>query len=444
MRLRHLLTAIVAFALMAVLASTASAASYVPGRVIVAYRAGTSHSLRLRSEIVAAAHFDSALPGGPRVLRLGRGASVAATAARLRREPEVAYAVPDYRLRAADFIPDDPGLGGYAGWERLQWNFLAPWGVNAPQAWDEARAAGAPGGHGVTVAVIDSGVAFESYRRFRRAPDLAGDDFVAGYDFLTHSHHPEDQYGHGTHVTGTIAERTNNGFGLTGLAYEARIMPLRVLDASGGGDGATIAVAIRYAVRHGARVINMSVEFDPSLSAADIPEVISAMDYAASHRVVMVAAAGNEGGEPISYPARDPNVISVGATTADGCLADYSNFGRGLSLVAPGGGSDAALSGDPSDRANCHPDRPGRAIYQETFASSFQRFGLVGMKGTSFATPHVTAAAAMLLATGRLGTDPTPREVAARLEETARPLGSGRGDPHYGAGLLDIGAALGP
>lgn len=444
MRIR-LLTTAAATALLLATATCAQAAIYVPGQVIVAYRAGTDHAERLHVERVTSAHFGALLPGGPRLLRLRSGESVRTALRRLRHQRNVAYAVPNYRVRAADFIPNDPGVGGYAGWEQLQWNFVGPWSVNAPKAWDAARAAGVPGGSGITVAVIDSGVAFEHYRRFRRAPDLYANGFVSGYDFLRHNRHPDDADNHGTHVAGTIAQKTDNGFGLTGLAYGVEIMPLRVLDANGVGDGATIALAIRYAVRHGARVINMSVAFDPRLTAAGIPEVVSAIRYAASRNVVLVAAAGNDGEPRVAYPARDPNVIAVGASTADGCLATYSDFGRPLALVAPGGGPDAALAGNHSDRANCHPTRPGRAIFQETFPSGHpQHFALIGLVGTSFATPHVAAAAALLLATKRLGDNPTPRQVAAGLEQTARPLGSGAGDPHYGAGLLDAGAALAP
>jgi serine protease len=293
--------------------------------------------------------------------------------------------------------------------------------------------------------VIDSGVAYENRGPFRRAPDLYASRFTrAKYDWVDRDRHPDDEESHGTHVTGTIAQKTNNGLGVTGLAYGVKIMPLRVLDEEGNGDGADIARAIRYAVRHGADVINMSVEFDVSLRAADIPEVIKALHYAARKRVVLVAASGNEGISKVAYPARYREVISVGATTFSGCLADYSNAGRGLDLVAPGGGQDSTFSNSDHDRAQCDPSRADHTIVQQTLWGDVSHFRLVGFEGTSFSTPHVTAAAALLIATKRLGERPTAAAVKARLRETARDIGPAGTDSHYGAGLLDVGAALRP
>ncbi|HLH14777.1 MAG TPA: S8 family serine peptidase, partial [Solirubrobacteraceae bacterium] len=190
-------------------------------------------------------------------------------------------------------------------------------------------------------------------------------------------------------------------------------------------------------------VINLSLEFSPGVTAADIPELIAALGYAHRHRVLVVAAAGNEGHRAIAYPARAPNVISVGATTEHGCLADYSNDGSRLTLVAPGGGADADLPGDP----NCHPEEPpGRDVYQVTLSgSSLERFGMPsGYEGTSMATPHVAATAALVIASGVLGSDPTPVQITARLRDTARKLGGGGDERLYGAGLLDAAAATAP
>src|SRR4030081_499665 len=124
-----------------------------------------------------------------------------------------------------------------------------------------------PGGRGVVGAVLDTGVAYRDWRRVRRSPDFTGTRFVAPYDFAAGNPYPLDREGHGTFVTGMIAESTNNGIVLTGLAYGAKIMPVRVLDAIGNGDSATIGRGIRYAVAHGARVINLSLEFDITVTA---------------------------------------------------------------------------------------------------------------------------------------------------------------------------------
>jgi serine protease len=315
--------------------------------------------------------------------------------------------------------------------------------LRAPEAWGNLIAAGRPGGRGVTVAVLDTGIAYANRARFRRSPDFRRDQFVRGYDFVGKSPFANDRNGHGTFVAATIAEATGNGYGLTGLAYGVKLMPVRVLDSEGEGEASTIAQGVRYAVRHGAQVINLSLEFSPGVSASDIPELLEALRFAHRRGVLVVGAAGNEGHTAIAYPARAPYVVSVGATTEHGCLASYSNDGSRLTLVAPGGGADAILPGDP----NCHPDQPsGRDIFQVTFSgTSPRRFGIPsGYEGTSMATPHVAAAAALIIASGVLGAHPTPAQLTARLRATARKLGGGGDERLYGAGLLDAAAATAP
>src|SRR3954469_3909549 len=321
MRLASLLPALAAaFTLGA--PAVANAADVVPGKVIVRYKRDATRAERAHVQARTGTRFGTVLPGGSRTLRIADGQSVATTVKELNGRQDVAYAVPDYKVHAAAFHPNDPGRG--QGWQPLQWNFAAKWGVNAPQAWEAAIAAHAPGGRGVVVAVVDSGIAYENRKQFRRAPDFGAKRFTRGYDWVDNDKHPDDEESHGTHVTGVIAQQTNNGLGVTGLAYGVKVMPLRVLDSQGNGDGADIARALRYAVKHHAKVVNMSVEFDTGLRAGDIPEVISALRYASKKGVTLVAASGNEGGSKVAYPARDSSVISVGASTARGCLADYS------------------------------------------------------------------------------------------------------------------------
>ena len=317
---------------------------------------------------------------------------------------------------------------------------FGPYGINLVQAWTEAAALGAPGGRGAVVAVLDSGVAYERRGRYRRAPDLRRRTFVHPWDFIQRDRHPNDVYGHGTHVAGTIAQTTNNHIGTAGIAYNAKIMPLRVLDSGGEGDSAAIARAIRYAVRYRADVINLSLEFPAEVRSAEIPDVVSALHLAHRRGVVVTAAAGNQTDITVAYPARVKTVIAVGATTIDGCQADYSNAGRDLDVSAPGGGVDAPNSDSVWDAAHCDPDGPGPTIVQQTFTSGIQRFGLPRIyEGTSMASPHVAAIAALLIATKRLGPNPTPAEVEARIEGTAHP--TDRPD-RYGAGLVDAAAAL--
>jgi len=244
-------------------------------------------------------------------------------------------------------------------------------------------------------------------------------------------------------VSGTIAEQVNNRRAVTGLAYHVKIMPLRVLDSKGNGNGSTLARAIRWAARHHADVMNLSVEFDSELRAADIPDVISAIRYAHRHGVVMSGSAGNDGGSGLSYPARAKQVIAVGATTAHGCRADYSNTGSGLDVTAPGGGEDSGPGDDDWDRAHCRPGGSGRAIYQQTFGSNRRHFRLIGYDGTSESAPHVSALGALVIASGVLGRNPSPDAVKARIEDTARDLGAPGFDHRYGHGLIDAEAAVG-
>jgi serine protease len=426
--------------------AAADAGEYVPGEVIVGYAPGDLAAFAA-SAVKRMGLRPAASPpvGGEQVMRLPQGVSVSQEIARLRRQPGVTYAAPNYIAHiAGSWIPNDPGRAGVAGgWQKLQWNFLAADGVNAPQAWANLRADHRPGGRGVVVAILDTGVAYRNWRQFRKSPDFAGTRFVDPYDFIAHNRLPLDREGHGTFVAGTVAEATDNRLGLTGLAYRASIMPVRVLDADGTGDAATIAKGVRYAVTHGAQVINLSLEFDISIRPGDIPDILSAIRFAHSRGVVVVAASGNEGVEHSAYPARAPPVISVGATTRDRCLADYSNGGTHLALVAPGGGDDSSVLSDP----NCHPGRHLPDIFQMTFndPGNPRRFGLPGdWFGTSMAAPHVSAVAALVIASGVLGPHPSPDRVLRRLEQTATPLGGSTHSDNYGYGLINAGAATAP
>ena len=418
-RLQLSLIALAALLTLFVLPAAAGAAEAEPNQVVVQF------------EDPATGAAPSAASADPLVLQV---ANVGKALAELRARDDVVYAVPNMiaHTAAGSYTPNDPLLAS------LQWNFIGPYGVGAQQAWANARAAGRPGGKGVTVAVLDTGVAYSNRVPYKRSPDFSGGQFVAGWDFVDGDPYANDANGHGTHVAGTIAEATNNKIAVAGLAYGAKIMPVRVLDRNGEGSANDITDGVRFAVRNGAKLINLSLEFDSGVRAADIPELLSALRYARSRGVLVVSASGNVGDQSISYPANAPTVMSVGATTESGCVAEYSNGGDGLDIVAPGGGPDSTATGESRCRRTA-----SRNIAQVTFSGkSVSVFGVPSdYEGTSMATPHVTAAAALVIATGAIGSNPSASRLEARLMDTARDLGQKGIDRFYGAGLLDAAAA---
>ena len=385
-----------------------------------------------------------------RALPLPAGIGVGEAAEVLRSTPGVAYATPNYIATASTTepaVPDDPGTltaGGVpGGWVAKQWNFLpwegpgtpllptSPGGIDAVGAWRNLEEVGRPGGRGVTVAVLDTGVAYKARGSdFRRSPDFAPGQFVTGYDFISKDRFPLDQNGHGTHVAGTIGEMTNNGIGLTGLAYGAKLMPIRVLDRYGRGRANAIAKGIRFAVAHDADVINMSFNFE---CGKEIPLVNEALRLAYRRGVVTVAAVGNRHSEEcISPPATGPRVIGVGGSTQGGCLGSYSLTGKSVDLLAPGGARGAP---------GC-PSVLSEPISQVTFLSKTDttRFGEPPFyAGTSMAAAHVSGVAAMVIASGVLGKDTAPDAVLRRLRNTARDLGLR--PTQQGAGLIDAAQA---
>ena len=415
-------------------AAQPSGGSYRPGEVLVQYRDGTGQAAQASLESQSGTGTQGVLAGGSKQLAIEDGESVRETLSELRRDPDVANAVPNYVARASAFQPNDRGFP-------RQWNFWGPFGINMPEAWSIARRRGAPGGRGAIVAVLDTGVAYRDRGRFRRAPDLRF--FVPGHDYVDGDRYPLDLNGHGTHVAGTVAEGTNNRIGAAGIAYRARIMPVRTLDVLGNGDAVSVSRGIRYAVRHHADVINLSLEFAPFVTGSDLPEVVAAIRFARRRGVVVTAVAGNAGSTVVPYPARAPGVIAVAGTTERGCHAGYSNSGADVDVAAPGGGSDGVPGGDSWDLAHCRPGTPGGSIYQQTFNWSFTGFTLPsGYYGTSMAAPHVAGLAALLIASRRLGRHPSPGAVERRIERTARDAGAPGFDVHYGHGLIDAAAAL--
>jgi serine protease len=337
---------------------------------------------------------------------------------RLRADPSVRM-VERNGIDHATFVPNDPDYP-------LQWDMPQ---VQAEQAWDVAN------GSGVVVAVVDTGVAYENYEPYKQAPDLDGTSFTAGYDLVNDDDHPNDDNGHGTHVTGTIAQTTNNSLGVAGLAFGASIMPVKTLDATGSGSHADMADGFVWATDHGADVINYSA------GGGDSATKKAGVDYALSHGVVVVAAAGNNGTPGLDCPACYPGVVAVGATDYNMNRSYYSSYGCGLQghcldVVAPGGDTTADLNGDT------HPD----GVLQQTYefacvggTPDFTSFDYCFWEGTSMATPHVSAAAALLL---DVNPGLTNQQVGDCLRHTALDRGPAGYDTTYGYGLIQVRAVL--
>lgn len=347
------------------------------------------------------------------VVSVPPGKSFDAALARLRRTPGIRIAEPNYYVYASAVV-NDPFFRPY------QWNLAdTGFGIRAETAWNTSI------GSGVTVAVIDTGVAYENFGSLTAAPDLGGTAFVPGFDFVDYDTHPQDANGHGTHVTGTLAQTTNNGLGCAGVAFGAKIMPVRVLDKDGAGTMDQVASGIRWAVDNGARVINLSLG-GPSGSAA----LLSAVQYAASKDVVVVAAAGNKSSATTEYPGIYPDTIAVGATRFDGQLAAYSNYGPDVDVVAPGGDLKVDLNKD---------GYPDGILQQMPVPGAITTFNLYFMQGTSMATPHVAGIAALVRSRHPEWSAALVRE---SIEKTCRDLGLAGKDGTYGFGLVDAAAAV--
>lgn len=396
--------------------------------------------------------------GSQKLLKIASDESVGETIRQLNRSEQVEFAVPNYRAHASA-VPNDPGKAGITGgWQQTQWNFLscgafcgkpgqqyqAAGGIDAVGAWQLLAERSVDPGTGAKVAVLDTGVAYKDKEPdFRRSPDFADSQFSGGYDFVKNDDEPLDEDGHGTHVTSTISELNDNQVALTGLAPGATVLPVRVLDAAGIGNARGISRGIRYAADQGADVINLSFEFSSKIrSCDDLPTVCAALAYAKSKGVLAVAAAGNTEGSGVTFPARAPGVLGVGRSTKDACVAAGSRSGKGLDLLAPGGGPPKKKM---TDCRNDGVKDSASPITQYGFSGfNFSQFGFAGYEGTSMAAPHVSGVAALVISSGVLGSDPTPNELACQIKQTARRKGLGQKYSSYlfGAGLLDATAAV--
>jgi len=411
------------------------------GQLIVKFRRGTPASPIDGLNAVLGARILKFHPlSGLHRLGFPSTANLAQILAAFRNSAIVEEAGYNYILRAFS-IPNDTYYQPY------QWNFYnTAGGIWAEQAWD----ATAKKGQDVSVAIIDTGVAFENYGPFIQAPDL-NKTFVFSRNFLTDDEHANDDNGHGTHVAGTIAQDTNNNLATAGIAYQAKIMPLKILGYDGSGSSDDLNEALFYAVTNGAKVINMSLGFPGTGSpdgsgqvCTEITGLNAALQYAYDHNVVVVAAAGNDSGNVVNCPAAYPTVIAVGATRYDGQRASYSTGGAALDIAAPGGDPNVDQNGDGYGDGilqvtYCY-DAETMALYYEILGINlYTEFCSAFYAGTSMATPHVTGTVALILSEKP---DATPDQVRTYLQSTARDYGFAGWDASYGWGLLNAGAAV--
>ncbi|PWH11896.1 MAG: hypothetical protein DDG60_15685 [Anaerolineae bacterium] len=293
----------------------------------------------------------------------------------------VSYVEPDYTVTGQDVIPNDPGFP-------FQYALV---NIRAPQGWEITT-----GSHLVTIAIVDTGVD-------QTHPELAP-KILAGYDFVNGDTDPQDDNGHGTHVAGIAAAMSNNGVGVAGVSWNARILPVKVLNASNTGTYSNVAAGIIWATDQGAQIINLSLGgISPSLTLEN------AVNYAASQGVLLVAAAGNTGGA-LLYPARYAAVIAVANTNAANLRVPSSAFGPELDLSAP-----------------------GASIYSLSLGG-----GYTTLSGTSMSAPHVSGALALLLSMPGIG----PGQARVYLENSALDLDAPGWDVFTGYGLIQLDAAL--
>ncbi len=415
-----------------------SSGEYIPDQLIVKFKEGIlSTAEKQLNDALGTSVIHTSRQGGFKVIQIPAGRTVPEMVNAYRQQTIVQYAEPNY-IRRLTLIPNDT-------YYSYQWHFAQ---INMAAAWDLDTTAPLYGGDpSIVVAVIDTGVAYETYGSYQIAPDLAITNFwvnsdeiagnlidddgngyvddVNGWDFAYSDAHPNDDQSHGTHVTGTIAQSTNNSIGVAGIAFNTTIMPIKVLDSNGDGTDVWVADGIYYAANNGARIINLSLGGTGSSTTME-----NAVAYARNHGVVVIAAAGNNGNNVPFYPAAyDAYVIAVGATRYDQARPSYSNYGSYLDIAAPGGDVTVDQTGDGWVDG----------VLQQTFGVNPTDWGYWFFQGTSMASPHVAGVAALFLAKHPSW---TAAQVRNAIESTATDIGTAGRDDYYGWGLLNASAAI--
>jgi len=399
---------------------------YAPEEIVIGYKENANMeeaSSRVRNEH-ALEQLEVGYKGNFEVVKIPKNKTIEELLPKIKEDKDVAYAEYNFIAYTCSEPVNDEFFQPY------QWNFYdygklsksvaSDYGVQATLAWPTTT------GSGVKVAIVDTGVAYENYSKFQKAPDL-GNNFdttnAKNYTGRKPTSHANDDNGHGTHVCGTIAQSTNNTIGCAGIAYNATILPIKVLTSSGAGTYAAIANGIRWAADHGAKIINLSLG-----GTADASTLKDACQYAFNQGVLLVCAAGNDGdgkNEPLYPAAYNDYCLAVGATNFNGAKTSYSNYGSYVDIVAPGG-----------DTNDFNKDGIIDGIVQQTF-TKLNKFGYYLFTGTSMATPHVAAIAALILEDNNY----TNAQVTQALIETTKNHPTERND-QTGWGLVNAYGAI--
>jgi subtilisin family serine protease len=363
----------------------ARASTYTTNEIVIRARPGANRA-RLEAQLSARGLSLGGRIPHTRVFAVHtRGKSPAAAIRALAHEWDVAAAVPNHVVHALE-MPNDPYFETGASYLEA---------IRLPEAWDVTH-----GSAGFIIAVVDTGVA--------PVADLSA-QLLPGRTFVPGGTDTRDDslIGHGTSVAGIAAATTNNGIGIAGGAWDARVLPVKVLNAQGNGSVLQVAAGIVWAVDDGARVVNLSLG-----SPSGALGLCDAVNYADSRGALVVAAAGNSGTGTRYFPAACPGAVAVSATDSNGDFAYFSTFGPQVDLAAPGVDVISTSNDGSYDYGS----------------------------GTSLAAPMVSAVAALVMAQHP---DWSPGRVAAQLEETAQDRGPAGHDQYYGHGLLDAYGALG-
>jgi len=325
----------------------------------------------------------------------------------------VEYVHPNYIAHAFSMVPNDSYYG-------LQWNLPL---IGVEDAWVESR------GNGTIVAVVDTGIAYENRGKYERADDLSDTGFVTGYNFIDKQGYANDDNGHGTHVAGIIASSTGNSMGVAGIAYEAEIMPIKVLDKSGMGTYADISDGIRFAVDNGAHIINVSLGGPVGAQVLE-----DTLVYARDKGVLVIAATGNDGNSLVSYPAAyDDYVVAVGAVRLDKEMSRYSNYGSSVDIVAPGGDTSVDQNNDGYVDGILQ-----QTLKQGSTGSDITRFNYYFYQGTSMAAPHVAGVVALVRSLGVTNIE----DIKEIIYKSAEDLGAPGWDEKTGHGMVRADRAV--